>query len=286
MPYLSVKKITFMKNLTVRLLRQPLMHFFLIAAVLFAYNHYSEQQKFNEENVIVITEDKLEQIHLKYVKLWRKQPTPQELQALVRDYALDEAYAREARKVGFDANDAVIKRRLKQKLRFMINDVSVMEQPSDESLYEFYQAHIENYKKADIYSFEFIALDSTNGAINISPDLITSSDSSGNYSEQPNPIAVSNWDSYDVDKRFGAKFLEQLATQPLEQWSSPIKATSQYFQVKVTSKTENDYYSFDNAKARVLDDWRIQLNQENLDTYESKLLNDYQVVMSNSDANS
>lgn len=273
-----------MKNLIGRLLRQPLCHFFFIAAMLFIYAQYVEEQRFNEENLIVITGDKLEQIHLKYVKLWRKQPTPEELQAKVRDYALDEAYAREARKVGFDVNDAVIKRRLKQKMRFMIQDVSDMQIPSDDVMNEYYLEHIENYRKADLYSFEFLEL--VHGDVSGLDDVtqVVCGGSEACYSVNDGSISVSNWDSYDVDKRFGHHFLEELSALSVDQWSAPIKATSSFYTVKLTHKKDNDYYTFDQVAEKVLDDWRIDRNLENLKTYEEKLLHDYKVVMANSDS--
>ena len=68
-----------------------------------------------------------------FARTWRRPPNEQELQGLIEDYIRDEVFYREGRAAGLDRDDAVIRRRVRQKMEFFAEDMSVPE-PSDEQL--------------------------------------------------------------------------------------------------------------------------------------------------------
>jgi hypothetical protein len=51
----------------------------------------------------------------------------QELQGLIEDYIRDEVFYREGRAAGLDRDDALIRRRVRQKMEFLAEDMSVPE---------------------------------------------------------------------------------------------------------------------------------------------------------------
>ena len=54
-----------------------------------------------------------------FARTWRRPPTEQELQGLVEDYIRDEVFYREGVAAGFDRDDVVIRRRVRQKMEFV-----------------------------------------------------------------------------------------------------------------------------------------------------------------------
>ncbi len=68
-----------------------------------------------------------------FARTWRRPPSEQELQGLIEDYIRDEVFYREGRAAGLDRDDAVIRRRVRQKMEFLAEDMSVPE-PNDEQL--------------------------------------------------------------------------------------------------------------------------------------------------------
>ena len=69
------------------LLREPLLHFLLIGAALFAVDHYVEPARgaAPSSKQIVLTLDDVRQLDLYFESQWPRPPTPQEFQAMVED---------------------------------------------------------------------------------------------------------------------------------------------------------------------------------------------------------
>ena len=59
-----------------------------------------------------------------FARTWRRPPTEQELQGLIEDYIRDEIFYREGRAAGLDRDDFIIRRRVRQKMEFLAEDMS------------------------------------------------------------------------------------------------------------------------------------------------------------------
>lgn len=77
---------------------------------------------------------------------WRRSPTADEMKGLLARLTEEELLAREARALGLDRDDTVVRRRLAQKLTFIIEDTSRIAYPSDAELRRFHGEHGERYK--------------------------------------------------------------------------------------------------------------------------------------------
>ena len=83
--------------------------------------------------------------------------TATELQALVDDYVREEALVREARSMGLDENDFVIRQRLIQKLEFISRGMTADEaEIGDEALRKWYQANSETYVSGATATFAHV----------------------------------------------------------------------------------------------------------------------------------
>jgi len=81
-------------------------------------------------------------------------PTEQEANGLVEQWIREEIFYREARKLGLDDNDTIIRRRLAQKLTFLNEDLANAEPPTEAALAEYFQANLADYLIPERYSFE------------------------------------------------------------------------------------------------------------------------------------
>src|SRR5262245_28357691 len=102
-------------------LREPLVHFLLLGAILFVVYAYAErgQVGIEQSKQIRLTIDDLSQLFLVFRSQWRRDPTPEELRQLVEDKVREEVLYREALALGLDKNDTIIKRRMAQKMQFL-----------------------------------------------------------------------------------------------------------------------------------------------------------------------
>ena len=118
-----------------RWLREPLLHVLLIGAALFAlyYALNPDAGQHQDSNRIVITADDLVQIRVAWMAQWQRPPTPDEMRNLLDGKIREEVLSREAMALGLDKADTIIKRRLAQKLEFVMEDASALREPATTS---------------------------------------------------------------------------------------------------------------------------------------------------------
>ena len=80
-----------------------------------------------------------------FTRTWQRPPTEEEVKSLVEDFVRNEIYYREALAIGLDRDDAVIRRRMRQKMEFIFEDISALADPTDEELQAFLKKHSEHY---------------------------------------------------------------------------------------------------------------------------------------------
>jgi len=121
-------------------MRSPLLHFLLIGAALFMfYDLVSPPRPAAPGSRIELTEDDLRQIDIAWMAKWQRPPTPAERRDLIDSKVREEVLYREALAMGLDQDDVIIRRRLGQKLEFLIEDVSTIRDPSQAELESWYK---------------------------------------------------------------------------------------------------------------------------------------------------
>jgi peptidyl-prolyl cis-trans isomerase C len=135
-----------------RLLREPLLHFFVLGAAVLALHRFTAPPAESPRRIDVsegIVRG-LRQDHLRRTGTW---PTPDEEAALVRRWVDDEVMVREARARGLDRGDVIVRRRLIQKMEFLTEDLDPVPAPTDAELEAWIAAHPERYGVPDRVSF-------------------------------------------------------------------------------------------------------------------------------------
>lgn len=140
-----------------RILRDPLLHFLILAAGLFLVHDavvHEEPKKADVRKIVVDRAALLNFIQYRSRAFDVAQAEERldsfsdaQLQRIIDDFVREEALAREARALGLEQNDYVIKRRLVQKLDYIARGFA-------ESTFEITEPEIEAYfeeNKADFY---------------------------------------------------------------------------------------------------------------------------------------
>ena len=112
-------------------LREPLLHFLVLGAALFGLFSMVDKKDAEAPAKVIISASRVATLADRFVRTWRRPPTEQELQGLVEEYIRDEIFYREGRAAGLDRDDFVIRRRVRQKMEFLAEDMAAAE-PSDE----------------------------------------------------------------------------------------------------------------------------------------------------------
>ena len=134
-------------------LREPLLHFLVIgAAIFFLYRVVSGEEEGPRE--IVVTEAQIESLAEGFARTWMRPPTAEEIRGLVDDYVREEVYYREAMALGLDRDDTVIRRRLRQKMEFVSDDIAAVKEPTDAELQAYLEANTPAFVDPPTFTFE------------------------------------------------------------------------------------------------------------------------------------
>ena len=132
-----------------RILREPLVHFLVLGAALFAAFQLAGDRGEATQGKIVITSGKIEHMVTGFSRTWRRPPTAKELDGLVEDYLREEVFYREALALGLDKDDTIVRRRMRQKLEFLAGDATSIVAPTDLELQAWLERHGQVPRRAD-----------------------------------------------------------------------------------------------------------------------------------------
>ena len=129
-----------------RLVREPLLHFAVIGAVLFGAYEVARPDGAERDRVVDIDRHELARLQAQWEAQWRRPPTREELERLVDARVQEELLYREALAMGLDRGDAVVRRRLGQKLTIAWADLAALAVPDEAELAAYYEANGERYR--------------------------------------------------------------------------------------------------------------------------------------------
>jgi len=136
-----------------RLLREPLVHFFAIGALLFG----AQSALGERERVIVMTPGLRAELARRFRDREGRAPSVEEAEGALRAWQRDEALYREALRLGLDRDDPAVRIALIQKMQAMAGLEVPTPRPSEADLERWLDAHRERYARPIRYDFEFIA---------------------------------------------------------------------------------------------------------------------------------
>ncbi len=148
-----------MRSSLKRWLREPLLQFLVAGVLLFAGYRalHPEASRTADDNRIEVTADDLRQLEIAWTAQWRRPPTPDEMRGLVDARVREEILYREALALGLEQGDAIVKRRLAQKMEFLAgDDVSALRDPTAAELRAWYANNSERFAEAGRRSFRHV----------------------------------------------------------------------------------------------------------------------------------
>ncbi|MGI1660902.1 peptidyl-prolyl cis-trans isomerase [Palleronia sp. KMU-117] len=265
-----------------RLLRDPLVHFFLVAAAIFGlYAVVNDSPPPVSANQLVISEDDARQLVAEFESTWRRAPTVEELDYMIAQRVREEVYVREALALGLDGGDAVIRRRLQTKMEFLTESGAEALQPDDATLQAHLDAHPDRFAEPALIAFEQILLAEGIGA-DEAEALAARLNIGGDPGEAARPTLLPPGfppsPARVIDGSFGAGFFEALGAVPVGVWAGPVATTLGTHLVRVTERSEARVPPLSDIRAQVERDWRASLSERLREERYEALLSRYEVV--------
>ena len=225
--------------------KEPLFHFLIIGALIFVvFSMVNQSEPTVSGNMIIVTNAEIERLSGNWSKRWNRPPTETELKGLVDSYIKEEVYYREALALGLDKNDAILRRRLMQKMEFLTNDLAELSTPDKSELKKYLLDNKEKYQLPARVSFSHIyfSLDKRGAktfedAKNVLSQLNDlSTPEKGDSFMLPYDFVQKT--PFEVERLFGAGFAEQLFTLNTNAWQGPIASGYGFHLVRISEKTD------------------------------------------------
>jgi len=272
-----------------KLLREPLVHFLLLGLLVFAGFKFTSRSDAGEPGKIVVNQAQVESLVNGFTRTWQRPPTNLELEGLIREYIREEVCTREALALGLDKDDSVIRRRLRQKLEFISDNVASQADPDDEALQKYLQAHAENFRGQRQFTFSQLYLDPQKHGENLSRDInqllaqLRLAGSRADLSKLGDSLLLEQdyeaVSAGDVSKQFGEKFAAKLSELPVGEWSGPIESGYGLHLVIVTERKDGSLPALADVRETVKRDWVNTQRSETNEKFYQALLKRYTVTI-------
>ena len=134
------------QNIFSKLLKDPLLHFLLIGAGLFfLFSQVNSEEEPSDTQQIIINKSQIEVLSSAFIEENGRAPTRKEMQKLLENDIREEVLYYEAISQGLDKGDRVIRHRLAQKMTYLFEGVTMLDEPSDEVLKAYLQENSEKF---------------------------------------------------------------------------------------------------------------------------------------------
>lgn len=264
-------------------LREPLLHFLLIAVLIFWYLDNTEQQDGTE--VIYLDNSKVLSAQNKWQDTLGRALTNDEQSKVTDSLVRDEMFYHEGIRLGLDKNDSVVRNRVIQKLQFM-QEFQTPE-PSMDQLQSWLNAHPEKYPPRITLSFEHVFLGQV--PLNIDMAQLLNAINTGKQSPtsfaQPllAPSKMTGASITAIATQFGPTFanaLLQANTIPLNTWQGPIQSGFGSHLFSINERRERAF-SLDDANdlQTISNDWLTHHQDAAIEGYITRLQSRYNVVI-------
>lgn len=246
-----------------KFLKEPLVHFLALGALLFVlYGVIGDEQ--DRPNKIVVTQGKVDNITELWIRTRQRPPTQEELQGLIDDYIIEEILYREAKALGLDEDDTIIRRRLRQKMEFIADDVAAIAEPTDQDLQQFMDEHAQAFRLDALITFEQIFFNEDRRGEAAVDDAVAARDRliAGQASDPrllgdgiPLPYSLEASSSRDISSMFGPDFADELLMLPVGEWSGPVPSGFGLHVVRITAMEPGRDPTLEEVRDVVARDW-------------------------------
>jgi peptidyl-prolyl cis-trans isomerase C len=235
------------------LLSQRWLQFLVLGAGLFAFAPKPQEQHIELDGQ-VLAGLRLDQAR----RLGQRELTEEQARELEQKAIEDEVLVREARRLGLDSDDAIIRARLVQKMLFLAEELDGASlTPSEDELRVFFEQHAEDYAVEGSVQFVQVLARSEAEAHALREAA------EGFSAQSQDPAAIpplgealpisrrARMGERELRQVYGPGFADAIRQAPVGVWAGPVETTYGWHLVRVLQRTEAHTASFEEVEGRV-----------------------------------
>jgi peptidyl-prolyl cis-trans isomerase C len=284
------------------LLRQPLLHFVALGALLFVFYSFSDAgDEAIDENVITVDRAALltflqfraETFNEAYFSEQLDNIDAAQLQSLIDEYYREEALYRESQTMGMDEGDYNIKQRMVEKLVFLLQgNLAAVPAPTEEQLESYYADNVDIYRRPASYSFTHVYVEDQEHSaagreraeallaelIDNNVDFFGASEYGDMFPYLKNYVRRSR---DFIRFNFDEAFVEWLDTIRVEEglWQGPVESPLGFHLVMLSNRFPAEVPPLEDMRERIVEDYYIDQQYLLRRAAEDQLVQKYQLVV-------
>lgn len=280
-----------MKTALRRLLREPLLHFLALGALLFAFYGWLNGGAIggDDSREIVVSRGQVDSLKAQFERVWQRPPNAEELNSVIDGWVREEVFYREGLAMGLDRDDLVVRRRVVQKIEFLADGEAPVA-PTDAQLQAWLDQHPDDYRVDPVYTLAQVYFDPSRRADRLDADvaaarraLLAGRQAAGDTTMLP--ASMERATGAQVSRIFGDEFEQALRTLPVGAgWSEPLRSGFGLHLVRLSAREPGRTATLADARAAIERDWlRARADAAKKDFY-AKARASYTVRVEGSDA--
>jgi parvulin-like peptidyl-prolyl isomerase len=268
-----------------KILREPLLHFLLLSGVLFLVFHLSDSEfSDSPSEEIVVSEGRIRTLISGFERVWRRKPNSEELDGLIETFVHEEVMYREAKALGLDRDDPVVRRRMRQKLAFISEDLITLT-PTQEQLQQFLDKNPAQFRRETRFSFRQLYFNINERGASVDSDIekyledLVSSDADVEISADQLmiPTRFSNAGEREIARSLGAQFLDELTSAPTGRWYGPVSSGFGLHLVYISNRTNGTVPRLSDVRTVVEREWAAVARKQSNEAFYTTLRQRYRV---------
>ncbi len=242
-----------------RIFSEPLLQFFILGSLLYVLVSFVHSKRERQSKEITIDNERIGLLIENYKNQMGEFPAKQQLDAMIENYIREEISYREAKKMGLDKDDEIIRRRLSQKFNFLKTDLSDIPVPTEQQLKDFYKNNPSLFQTDSTVNFSHVFFSTDNStdsivrqrALSVLQELKSSA--SQRAPEKGDHFALqydyTDQTALDIKQNFGDKpILDSLFRSPVHTWIGPVQSGYGWHLLYILKRDEAALMPFETNK--------------------------------------
>jgi hypothetical protein len=277
------------------LAREPLVHFLLIGAGIYGlYGIFGNSLDVDDERSIIVSAGEIKARSDQWSKQWERPPTEEELAGLIRDYVRTQVLYREAMAMGLEDGDAMIERRLAQRLQLLIQSLIKPEEPSEDELRTWFDENVKEFTQPDLYSLVHLYFspdkrgaateDDAEAVLAVLESLEEIPEDFESYGDRLLPQSYyADQTEAGLSRVFGQGFVDEVIKLEPGGWRGPVVSGYGLHLVYVTEVARALAPDFSALAEQAKERWTAEKSRELNERFIENLIESYEITVEDAD---
>lgn len=233
-----------------KLVKDPLVHFLLVGAAIFALSYWLNPPESDSTVSIVISSDDVAKMRDTIALMQGRPATDEEVNAVIEAQIREEVMYREGLAMGLDRDDALVRNRVIEKMRFLTENVGEPPLPTDAELETWFNGQQERFRIPAATTFEHVFFAPERRGDRAEADAAAALPRLRTRRDVLTPQILAElgdalplWNRYDnmtandVALAFGDEFAAGIAPLETGVWAGPVRSRYGWHLVRVVNRS-------------------------------------------------